>query len=96
MVVTAVLYSMSLTAGADMDAYKAEAKTITAEFFEELKSELTKGMQADGPVTAIGAYKALAPAIALKHSQSSGWDVERTSLELCNRDIAPDARESKC
>lgn len=94
-VVAAMLCCLPFTASADMEQYKAEAKKITGAFFDELKSELVKGMKAGGPVNAIGVCNTLAPAIAEKHSQDSGWDVARTSLKLRNPDNAPDAWETK-
>jgi hypothetical protein len=89
----AVLVGLPLTAGADTDPYAAEAKQITGAFFEELKGELVKGMKAGGPVAAIDVCHTIAPAIAEKHSQNSGWDVARTSLKLRNPGNAPDAWE---
>ena len=84
----------SFTVGADIDQYKAEAKKITGAFFEELKSELGKGMKAGSPVTAITVCNSVAPTITIKHSENSGWDVARTSLKLRNPNNAPDAWET--
>ena len=95
LVVTAMLCGLTFTVSADMDQYKAEAKKITGAFFEELKGELVKGMKSGGPVTAIGICNSIAPKIAMKHSENSGWDVARTSLKLRNPDNAPDAWETK-
>ncbi len=95
LVVAAMLFSVPFAVSADMDQNTAEAKKITAAFFEELKGELGKGMKAGGPVTAIGVCNNVAPAIAMKHSKDSGWDVARTSLKLRNPDNAPDAWETK-
>ncbi len=89
------LCSLSFTISADLDQHKAEAKKITGAFFNELKGELGKGMKAGGPVSAIGICNAVAPAIAMKHSKESGWDVARTSLKLRNPDNAPDAWETQ-
>ena len=94
LIATAVLCSLPFTASADTDQYKAEAKQITGAFFAELKGELVKGMKAGGPVTAIDVCHSLAPAIAQKHSEESGWDVGRTSLKLRNPGNAPDAWET--
>lgn len=93
-IIAAMFLGLPLTATADTEQYKAEAKQITGAFFEELKAELVKGMQEGGPVAAIGVCNSLAPAIASKHSQDSGWDVGRTSLKLRNPDNAPDAWET--
>ena len=95
LVVMAMLCCLPFTVSADMDKYKAEAKKITGAFFEELKSELVKGMKAGGPVNAIGVCNSIAPEIAMKHSKNSGWDVARTSLKLRNPNNAPDTWESK-
>jgi len=95
LVVTALLFGLPLAVSADVDQYKAEAKQITGAFFEELKGELGKGMKTGGPIHAIGVCNALAPAIAEKHSESSGWDVGRTSLKLRNPENAPDAWETR-
>jgi hypothetical protein len=93
--IAAMLCSLAFTVNADMEQNKAEAKKITKAFFDELKGELVKGMKAGGPVTAIGVCNSLAPAIAMKHSQESGWNVARTSLKLRNPANAPDAWETK-
>lgn len=95
LIVIAMLCSLPFAVNADMEQNKAEAKKITGAFFEELKGELVKGMKAGGPVYAIGICKSLAPAIAMKHSENSGWDVGRTSLKLRNPDNAPDVWETK-
>lgn len=90
-----MLCSLSLAAAADMDQYKSEAQKITGAFFEELKGELVKGMKSGGPVAAIEVCNVLAPAIAMKHGEKSGWDVARTSLKLRNPSNAPDAWEAE-
>jgi hypothetical protein len=95
LIYAALFFSVPFQASAETDQYTAEAKKITAAFFEELKGELGKGMKAGGPVAAIGVCNNLAPAIAMKYSQDSGWDVGRTSLKLRNPDNAPDAWETK-
>ena len=94
-VVMATLCCLPFTVSADMSQYQAEAKKVTGAFFEDLKSELVKGMQAGGPVNAIGVCKSIAPEVAAKHSENVGWDVARTSLKLRNPDNAPDAWETK-
>jgi hypothetical protein len=94
LIITALLFSLSFTVNADMNENKAEAKKITGAFFKELKGELVKGMKAGGPVAAIEVCKSLAPAIAMKHSTASGWDVARTSLKLRNPGNAPDSWET--
>ena len=93
-IITALFLSLPFTVNADMNQNKAEAKKITGAFFNELKGELVKGMKAGGPVAAIEVCKSLAPAIAIKHSNNTGWDVGRTSLKLRNPSNAPDAWET--
>ena len=92
--ITAILCSLAFSVSADMEQHKAEAKKITKAFFNELKGELVKGMKAGGPVAAIGVCNSLAPAIAMKHSQETGWSVARTSLKLRNPANAPDSWET--
>ena len=94
LITAAILCCLPFAAYADMSQNKAEAKKITKAFFEELKGELVKGMKNGGPVNAIGVCHTLAPGIAAKHSNNTGWDVARTSLKLRNPDNAPDAWET--
>jgi hypothetical protein len=94
LVVIPLLCTLPLVASADMMQHKEEAKRITGAFFEELKGELGKGMKAGGTTTAIDVCKNLAPAIAAKHSKTSGWSVARTSLKLRNPENAPDVWET--
>jgi hypothetical protein len=96
-VAIAALIGLPLAVSADVvsDQHDAEAKKITGAFFKELKGELVKGMQEGGPVAAIGVCNSRAPAIAMKHSESTGWDVGRTSLRLRNPSNAPDAWETQ-
>ena len=93
-VVTAILCSLPFAVSADLDQNTAEAKKITGAFFSELKGELVKAMKAGGTVSAIRVCNTVAPAIAMKHSENSGWDVARTSLKLRNPNNAPDAWEA--
>ena len=79
----------------DMDEHKAEAKKITAAFFDELKGELVRGLKTGGPPAAVAVCNSIAPSIAAKHSQDSGWNVARTSLKLRNPGNAPDAWETQ-
>lgn len=94
-IVVGLLCAMPLAVQADPEQLKAEAKGIVGPFFEELKGELGKGMKEGGPVNAIGVCNTVAPAIAKKHSETSGWSVARTSLKLRNPNNAPDAWEQQ-
>ena len=75
------------------DPRVGEAKTIIKEFFSRLKGELQAAMQSGGPVNAVQVCRQRAPAIAAELSESSGWEVGRTSLKLRNPANAPDAWE---
>jgi hypothetical protein len=73
------------------DPNAAEAKAIVQDFFTSLKGELQGAIAAGGPVSAIGVCRDRAPAIARELSDSSGWEVGRTSLKLRNPALnAPD------
>jgi len=95
LIIAAAICIITMPINADMNQHKAEAKKITGTFFKELKGELGKGIKAGGPVNAIGICKNIAPAIAMKHSNATGWNVARTSLKLRNQNNAPDAWESQ-
>lgn len=91
----ALLFTLPFTVGADSDQYTTEAKNLTGALAQELKGELGKAMKAGGTITAIKVCSSLAPAIAKKHSDSSGWSIGRTSLQFRNPNNAPDAWEGK-
>lgn len=80
-------------ADSHMAAHKQEAKKIIKAFMGELKGELKSAMKDGGPVNAIDVCHKVAPAIAKKQSDASGWQVGRTSLKYRNPDNAPDAWE---
>jgi hypothetical protein len=75
------------------DSNLAEARTLVKQFAGELQAEVAAGMKAGGPVHTIEICSAKAPAIAAGISQSSGWQVGRTSLKLRNPANTPDAWE---
>ncbi|MEG3617293.1 DUF3365 domain-containing protein [Magnetovibrio sp. PR-2] len=80
-------------ADANMDALKAEAKTVVMSFGGPLKKALGGAMKEGGPVNAIGVCNEKAPGIAMAAAKKSGWDVGRTSLKLRNPGNQPDAWE---
>lgn len=82
-------------AAQDVPALKQEAAAITKDFAAAMKADLEQGMQAGGPVHAIGACNEKAPSIAAAHAGKSGWSVGRTSLKLRNAGNGPDAWEAK-
>lgn len=87
--------TLNVAAEDDMNALKAEGKTIIKGFFEQLKGTLGKAMKEGGPVNAIEACNLEAPKIAAASSETSGWNVARTSLKLRNPGNAPDEWELK-
>ena len=77
----------------NMDALKAEAKTVVMSFGGPLKKALGGAMKEGGPVNAIGVCNEQAPGIAMTAAKNSGWNVGRTSLKLRNPGNEPDAWE---
>ena len=74
----------------DIAQHVSESRALVQEFTKSLKRELMLGMQAGGPVYAIGVCNVNAPAIALALQNESGWDVGRTSLRIRNPGNSPD------
>jgi hypothetical protein len=89
LLLTAILYHATALA-AEAPQQLAESRAAAAEFMQTLKGELVQGMQAGGPVNAIGVCKLRAPAIAAEVGTRKGWQVGRTSLKLRNPANAPD------
>ena len=78
------------------DPMTEEAKGLIKEFAGQLQSELKSTMETGGPVEAISVCKDRAPAIAAELSESSGWEVGRTSLKTRNTTLnTPDAWETR-
>lgn len=94
--VALMILCLPLLANADEDMAKltAEGKGVIKSFFGDLKGELVKGMKSGGPVHTMDVCHKVAPALAAAHSQTSGWDVARTSLKPRNPKNAPDAWET--
>ncbi len=67
-----------------------QSRALVASFGMRLKSELSNGLQAGGPVQAIGVCKDVAPQIASELSRQSGAKVARTSLRYRNPANAPE------
>ncbi len=90
----AAAFVCSPTAGAeDLTALRAEAKGIIMEFAGLLKTELKAGLREGGAARAIEVCNRKAPEIARQLEARHGWRVSRTSLQIRNRDNAPDAFE---
>ena len=92
---TAILASTTLGAETAPNPNAAEAKAIVQEFATTLQGELQAAMKDGGPTNAIAVCQDRAPAIAATLSESSGWQVGRTSLKTRNSNNAPDAWEQK-
>ncbi len=78
------------------DVPKAEleqARGLVKGFFTELKGELQAAIKEGGPAHAIGVCEEVAPSIAGKMSEQSGWAVGRTALKVRNPRNSPSVRE---
>jgi len=69
------------------------ARKIVKDFGTQLKGELIKGMKKGGQIEAISVCYQKAPKIAKEISDSTGWEVARTSLKTRNSDNVPDEWE---
>ena len=87
---TPVLGLAETTAGAN-----DEARALIQQFASSLQSELVSAMQEGGPIKAIEVCQDKAPAIADNLSQTSAWEIGRTSLKTRNPENAPDAWETR-
>ncbi|MFP4062144.1 MAG: DUF3365 domain-containing protein [Halochromatium sp.] len=87
---TPVLGFAETTAGAN-----EEARALIQQFAESLQSELVSAMKEGGPIKAIEVCQDKAPAIADNLSQTSAWEIGRTSLKTRNPENAPDAWETR-
>lgn len=69
------------------------ARKIVKDFGKALKGELMSGMKKGGAVEALSVCYEKAPAIAKTISDTTGWQIGRTSLKPRNSDNAPDEWE---
>jgi len=72
-----------------------EARALIQQFASSLQAELVSAMKAGGPTNAIAVCQEKAPAIANSLSDSSPWEIGRTSLKTRNAANAPDAWETR-
>jgi len=72
-----------------------EARSLVKIFGGHLKSALKPAMKSGGPVNAIEVCNLQAGPIAKTVSESSDWQVNRTSLKVRNANNTPDAWELK-
>ncbi len=70
-----------------------EARSLAKTFFAELKSALQKALAERGAADAIGVCGEVAPGIATRVSEKSGWAVGRTALRVRNPRNAPSPLE---
>ena len=78
---------------ADLIARAAKARELTHVYSEKLRTGLAEAMKEGGPVGAIGACNTLAPDLNASVTDSSTFEISRTSLRLRNPENAPDAWE---
>ena len=71
------------------------SRAVAGSFAAELKEALTKEMAAGGPIAAVDVCKEMAPQIAARASEKTGWDVARTSLKPRNPSNGPDGWEAE-
>lgn len=72
-----------------------EAKALIQQYASSLKSELVSAIKAGGPSNAVAVCQDKAPAIEASLSETSDWEVGRTSLKTRNPNNAPDAWETR-
>lgn len=83
-------------AAEDAPQARVEAsRAVAGSFAAELKEALTKAMASGGPIGAVDVCKEMAPQIAARASEKTGWDVARTSLKPRNPASAPDGWEAE-
>lgn len=96
--VAAALAALPLSAVAAQrsEAERVEAsRAVVEEFMTSLKQQLQHAIKEGGPPHAVAVCNTIAPEIASKQSQRTGWRVGRTSLKVRNPDNAPDDWERK-
>lgn len=71
------------------------SRAVAGRFAAELKEALTKELAASGPIGAVDVCKEMAPQIAARAAEKTGWEVGRTSLKPRNPDNGPDAWEAE-
>lgn len=75
-------------------ALVASARAVAMELGGKLKSKLEAALKSEGPVSALGVCKTVAPVIAGDLSASYGGQVGRTALKVRNPANAADAFET--
>jgi Protein of unknown function (DUF3365) len=77
----------------DMRARAEKARELTHAYSEKLRAGILKALKDGGPVGAIGACNTLAPELNASITESSTFEISRTSMRVRNPDNAPDAWE---
>ncbi len=92
-----MLVAMSAAAtessASDLERRAQASRELIKEFAGALKRELKGALAEGGPLRAITACSAVAPAIAQQYSSQKGWRIGRTSLKPRNPANAPDRWE---
>jgi Protein of unknown function (DUF3365) len=77
----------------DVRARAGKARELTHAYSEKLRAGILKALKDGGPVGAIGACNTLAPELNTSITESSTFEISRTSMRVRNPDNAPDAWE---
>ena len=91
--VVALLFGITGKADESLDLNLNEGKEIIQAFMGNLQGVLQSRMKSGGPVSAIDACNTIAPQLSGAYSETSAWQVGRTSLKVRNSENVPDAWE---
>lgn len=73
----------------DVDKLVEAARETVRRFKERLKGQLAAAIKTDGVANSVSLYQTIAPDLAAEFSDSSGFEILRTSLKLRNPENAP-------
>jgi hypothetical protein len=88
-----IIAAPALSASETTSGANDEAKALIQQFASSLQGELVSAIKAGGPSNAIAVCQEKAPAIATSLSETSDWQIGRTSLKTRNASNKPDAWE---
>jgi Protein of unknown function (DUF3365) len=77
----------------DLRTRADKARELAHAYSEKLRAGILKALKEGGPVGAIGACNTLAPELNTSITDSSTFEISRTSMRVRNPDNAPDAWE---
>lgn len=83
----------SAIAADDLAQRAKKARELAHNYSEKLRTSLADALKAGGPVGAIGACNTLAPDLNTSITESSTFEISRTSMRVRNPENAPDAWE---